>query len=53
MSLQKLIDDMESCMQTQGQSVMQHGEAVRDRLFDLIGLMRSGESKMEWKLPVG
>jgi hypothetical protein len=43
---------MSNCEQTKGQSVLQHGESVRDYLFDLINHLRSGEPlKYDWKLP--
>jgi hypothetical protein len=43
---------MKNCEQTKGQSVLQHGESVRDYLFDLINHLRSGEPlKYDWKLP--
>ena len=43
---------MRNCEQTKGQSVLQHGESVRNYLFDLLDHMRSGtDLKYEWKLP--
>ena len=43
---------MSNCEQTKGQSVLQHGESVRDYLFDLINHLRSGEPlKYDWNLP--
>jgi hypothetical protein len=43
---------MKNCEQTKGQSVLQHGESVRDYLFDLINHLRSDEPlKYDWKLP--
>ena len=43
---------MANCEQTKGQSVLQHGESVRDYTFDLINHMRSGEPlQFEWRLP--
>lgn len=37
---------MTICSQSQGQTILQHGEAVAARYKDLIG-----EQKMEWRLP--
>jgi hypothetical protein len=43
---------MSECEQTKGQSVLKHGQSVKDYLFNLIDHMRSGSSlKYEWKLP--
>jgi len=43
---------MKNCEQTKGQSVLQHGESVRDYLFDLINHLRSGTPlKYDWRLP--
>lgn len=43
---------MSACEQTKGMSVLQHGESVRDYLFDLINHLRSGAPlKYDWKLP--
>jgi hypothetical protein len=43
---------MSKCEQTKGMSVLQHGESVRDYLFDLINHLRSGTPlKYDWKLP--
>jgi len=43
---------MKECEQTQGMSVLEHGESVRDHLFDLIDHLRDGiPLKYEWKLP--
>lgn len=43
---------MRNCEQTKGMSVLQHGESVRDYLFDLINHLRSGTSlKYDWILP--
>lgn len=43
---------MRNCEQTKGQSVLQHGESVRDYLFDLINHLRSDTPlKYSWRLP--
>jgi hypothetical protein len=43
---------MRNCEQTKGQSVLQHGQSVRDYLFDLINHLRSGTPlKYDWRLP--
>lgn len=43
---------MKNCEQTKGQSVLHHGESVRDYLFDLINHLRSGTPlKYDWRLP--
>jgi len=43
---------MSECEQTKGQTVLQHGESVKNYLFDLINHMRSNTLlKYEWRLP--
>lgn len=43
---------MRTCEQTKGLSVLDHGESVRDYLFDIIEHMRNGTPlKYEWRLP--
>lgn len=43
---------MANCEQTKGQSVLQHGESVRNYTFDLINHLRSGSQlQFEWRLP--
>ncbi len=43
---------MKNCEQTKGMSVFEHGESVKDYLFDIINHLRSGTPlKYEWKLP--
>lgn len=38
--------------QQKGLSVLQHGESVRDYLFDLLNYVRNNSTlKYEWKLP--
>ena len=45
------IEAMENCFQTSGQNMLQHGLAVRDRLFDLIEVTKGHQGKFEWILP--
>jgi hypothetical protein len=43
---------MKSCEQAKGISILQHGESVRDYLFDLLTHLRDGSDlKYEWRLP--
>lgn len=42
---------MQSCQQTEGQSVYQHGISVRNHLFQLIAFLETGKIEGEWKLP--
>ena len=43
---------MSECEQTKGQTVLQHGESVKNYLFDLINHMRNDTIlKYEWNLP--
>lgn len=43
---------MRSCEQTKGLSILEHGESVRDYLFDLINHLKYGTPlQYEWKLP--
>lgn len=43
---------MSECLQTQGQSVLQHGESVKDYLFDLLNHLRHNQPlKHQWILP--
>ena len=43
---------MSECEQTKGQSVLQHGQSVRNYLFDLINHLRnSSPLQYEWRLP--
>lgn len=49
---QELIEKMKSCEQMKGQSVLQHGESVKDHLFDIINHLRNDDPlKYEWRLP--
>jgi hypothetical protein len=49
--LQQLILDMQACQQTEGQSVYDHGIAVRDHTFQLLGFLETGQIKGYWKIP--
>lgn len=43
---------MTNCEQTQGQSVLQHGESVKNYLFDLLNHLRNQHQlKYDWLLP--
>jgi hypothetical protein len=43
---------MKACDQTKGMSVFQHGESVKDYLFDIINHLRNNTPlKYQWKLP--
>lgn len=42
---------MQHCPQTKGQSVYAHGEAVRDRMRQLIQYLETGEIAAGWVLP--
>jgi hypothetical protein len=43
---------MSTCEQTTGLSILQHGESVRDHLFDLLSHLRTNsELQNEWKFP--
>jgi hypothetical protein len=43
---------MSNCGQTKGQSVLQHGESVKNYLFDLINHLREDKDlKYDWQLP--
>ena len=49
---EELIKKMSECDQTKGQTVLQHGESVKNYLFDLINHMRYGTTlQYEWNLP--
>lgn len=48
----ELIEKMKSCEQTKGQSVYQHGESVKDYLFDIINHLKYDTSlKYKWSIP--
>lgn len=42
---------MQHCLQTDTQSVWQHGLSVRDHLFQLIDFLNTGHIVGHWKLP--
>ena len=48
----ELLEAMRNYEQTKGQSVLQHGESVKDYLFDLINHLKSETPlKYDWRLP--
>jgi hypothetical protein len=49
----EIIEAMESTLQTEGQNMIQHGESVRDHLFDLINFLRDPHyrPKYQWRYP--
>lgn len=49
----QVVDAMLDCQQRQGQNMMQHGESVRDYLFDLLKFLRDPQhiSKFQWRFP--
>ncbi len=47
-----IIDAMNACEQTKGQTILQHGLSVRDRLMELTRFLRSETIlTSEWRLP--
>lgn len=48
-----VVDAMLSCEQTSGQNMVQHGESVRDYLFDLIQFLRdpTATPRFQWRFP--
>lgn len=42
---------MKHCMQTENQSVWEHGISVRDHLLQLIEFLKTGNIEGNWKLP--
>lgn len=42
---------MQNCLQTNTQSVYQHGLSVRDHIFELISFLETGQINDGWKLP--
>lgn len=42
---------MQECRQTPTQTIYQHGVSVKEHLFDLINLLKTGKSEREFKLP--
>lgn len=51
--LKDVIYEMEECKNSVGQSVLEHGQSVKDHLFDIIEFLRNPEahSKFQWKYP--
>lgn len=51
--LMDLVDAMNDCKNSKGQSIMEHGLSVRDHLFDLIEFLRNPEAKpkYQWRFP--
>src|SRR5258706_5225089 len=48
----QLIDDMSSCEQTKGMSVLQHGQLVSEYYRDIMGHLRNGSPlKYQWRVP--
>jgi hypothetical protein len=49
----EIMEAMESTFQAKGQNMIQHGESVRDHLFDLINFLRdpSYKTKFYWRFP--
>ena len=47
-----MITEMQNCQQAANQSIYQHGESVRDHLFQLIHFLETGTIEGEWKLPL-
>lgn len=50
-AIKKLVHDMSVCTQTKDQTILEHGIAVKDYLFDLIGFLRGKELTKQWRLP--
>lgn len=47
-----LVESMRQCNQTEGMTILQHGEMVRDYYQDLIAHIRDGAPlRYEWRLP--
>lgn len=42
---------MKSCFQSQNQTIYQHGESVHNKMFQLIGMLKTGDFKNNWRLP--
>ncbi len=49
----EIVEAMQFTFQTAGQNVLQHGESVRDYLFDLINFLRDPhyKAKFQWRFP--
>lgn len=48
----QLIRDMQTCEQSQGQSVYQHGISVKEHMFQLIEYLKTEQITGDWRLPV-
>jgi hypothetical protein len=46
-----LVADMKACLQTEGQSVYDHGVSVRDHVMQLVEYLRTGQISEAWVLP--
>ena len=42
---------MKSCLQTDTQSVYQHGVSVKEHIFELIAFLKTGQIGENWRLP--
>jgi len=42
LTLEKVIEDMKACNQTEGQTIYQHGESVRDFSLSIVSGLSSG-----------
>lgn len=51
--LMDIVEDMESCKNSIGQSVLEHGHSVRNHLFELIEFLKNPtvHLKYNWKFP--
>ena len=49
--LKQVVIDMENCCQSKGQSILEHGLSVKNRLFDLIDHLKGKDLQHQWKLP--
>lgn len=50
-AMMQLLVDMHTCMQTEGQSVYEHGFSVLDHTLQLIQFLRTGQISEGWVLP--
>lgn len=52
-SIEEMIQDMQACEQTEGFSVLQHGEAVRNNFLQLNNILLNSENEQygHWRLP--
>lgn len=49
--LRRVVRDMQNCEQIEGLSVLGHGLAVRDRLFELLDYIDGAPLRSDWRLP--